>query len=464
MGVKRSGNTRHDDGAVAVIVAAALVMLMGFAAIAVDTGAAFSERRQDQSASDMAALAALQFARGSSNPATAATNGANEAIDVATASLDNPPSVAEWDACVDPTRPAEFTRVSSISPCVSFTSTLQKSRVVIPTIEVDTSFGQVLGVESIETSATAEAQADLGQPGRVMPFGLPTGSASDTEVCLRDNPNAPAPCDGPDSGNFGTVDFSIFGNPTLGTTQACNPNPQHGLATNMAVGVDHPIGTIDGQVREDPVYCPIFNSRPNHVWGRTGVGSALYGGMVGGTSHYLNGSRAGRLARGSNTIVVEAGSPSLDNTPLWGFLNGAGPTSCSGVGDTAAMAACISDYRSSGSTAAIFDLSVGEAVRFGAVPQLDAAQWLNGHKRYGIVDIVPVYIEGTFWKCTGSGSCSITHYPGDPGASSGVGDTVNGANRLNAVTAFVLDVNMLPEPLRSNFPASAEQVDYALVK
>lgn len=455
---------QSERGAVAIIVAAALVMLMGFAAIAVDTGAAFSERRQDQSASDMAALAALQFARGSSDPATAANNGANEAIAVATASLDSPPSAAEWSACTDPSRPGEFTRVSTVSPCISFTGNLQKSRVVTPTIAVGTAFGRVLGVSSIDSSALAEAQADLGQAGRVMPFGLPSGSAGDTEVCLRDSNNAPPPCDGPDQGNFGTVDFSMYGNATLGTIQACNPNPQKGLETNMVVGADHPLGTIDGQTREDGVYCPIFNSRPNHIWGRTGIGSALYPGIVGGTSEYLTSSRPGRLARGSNRVNVENGSPSLDDTPLWSFLNGSGPASCSGVTNTSQMASCISDYRSGGFSTPIFQLSIGDAVRFGAVPQLEANAWDNGHKRYGIVDIVPVYLQATYWKCTGSGTCTIIHFPGDAAASSGLGSTVNGQNRLNAITAFLLDIDMLPEPLKSNFPSSAEQVDYALVK
>ncbi len=441
-------------------------MLMGFAAFSVDVGAAMSERRQDQSGSDMAAMVAVQFARGSADPNVAANNGANQAIAVANANLDTPPVATEWDNCEDDTRPGEYTRVSGVSECVSFTDNLQKARVLIPTIEVATTFGRVLGRESIATSAFAEAQGDLGQAGRVLPFGLPAGSAGDTEVCLRDSNNVPPPCDGPDSGNFGTLDFAIYGNETVGTVEYCNNPNQNSLATNMVAGIDHPIVTVDGEVREDEKYCPIFNARPNHAEGRTGIGSALLPGIVSGTSNHLTSFRPGRLARGSNRIPVDANSPNLDDTPLWTYIapSGSKPPSCGSVSDTAGMATCIADWRSGGYTDPLFTLGISDAVRFGAVPQLTAPEWLNGKKLYGIDDVVPVYLQATFWKCSGAGTCEIVHYPGDPGASTGVGDALNGANRLDGLTAFVLELDMLPEPLRSNFPSTAEQVDYALVR
>lgn len=451
-----------ERGAVAILVAAALFVLMGFAAVTVDVGAAFSERRQDQSSADMAAMVALQFARGSADPATAADNGAMEAIAVANATLDNA-SLADWNACTDP---SPLPVVSSVSECVSFTSTLQRARVLVPTIDVATTFGRTLGVQSIATSADAEAQADIGRAGILLPFGLPGGSSGDTEVCLRTNSNTPAPCDGPDEGNFGTLDFVMYGNSTLGTQTACNPNPQHGLETNMVAGIDHPTATVDGETRTDRDYCQVFNGRPNHVEGQTGIGSALYPGMVGGSSHYLDGFRPGRLARGSNRIPVDSNSPDLDNTGLWTFIDSSTdkPSSCDGVTDTAGMATCLEDWKSGPQDQPLFRLAIADAIRFGAVPQLTAAEWGSGTQLYGIADIVPIYIQGTFWKCDGTGDCEVIHYPGDAAASEGVGNAVNGANRLNGVSAFLLDLDMLPEPLRSNFPTTAEQVDYALVK
>ena len=53
----------RERGASAVLVAASMLMLIGFAAIAVDGGIVFDDRRQQQSAADVGSLAALQFAR-----------------------------------------------------------------------------------------------------------------------------------------------------------------------------------------------------------------------------------------------------------------------------------------------------------------------------------------------------------------------------------------------------------------
>ncbi len=191
---KTSGFDRTSErGAVAILVAAALLVLMGFAALVVDVGAGFSERRQDQSAADFSSLAAVQFARGSANKQTAADNGAAEARAVAEASMDVTLTASQWSNCTDPGRPSQFTVVSTTSPCISFTANLQKSRVVIPTIDVNTTFGKALGFAKLQTSALAEAQGDLSQEGRVMPFGLPGGSAGQTEVCLRDSNSVPGP-------------------------------------------------------------------------------------------------------------------------------------------------------------------------------------------------------------------------------------------------------------------------------
>ena len=52
-----------ERGASAILVALAMMALMGFAAIAVDAGLGFGDRRQQQSAADVGALAAIQFAR-----------------------------------------------------------------------------------------------------------------------------------------------------------------------------------------------------------------------------------------------------------------------------------------------------------------------------------------------------------------------------------------------------------------
>ncbi|ACL42392.1 conserved hypothetical protein (plasmid) [Pseudarthrobacter chlorophenolicus A6] len=58
--LKRIPQNSDERGAVAVIVAFAMVGILGFAAVAIDTGALYSERAQLQSAADAAALAISQ--------------------------------------------------------------------------------------------------------------------------------------------------------------------------------------------------------------------------------------------------------------------------------------------------------------------------------------------------------------------------------------------------------------------
>ena len=49
-----------DDGYVLVITAISIVVMLGFSAVAVDLGAVYNLRRQDQSAADIGALGAAQ--------------------------------------------------------------------------------------------------------------------------------------------------------------------------------------------------------------------------------------------------------------------------------------------------------------------------------------------------------------------------------------------------------------------
>ena len=65
----------RERGATAILVALSLVLLLGFAALAVDGGAAFDDRRQQQSAADTGSLAAVQFANNRFAPMPVACTG-----------------------------------------------------------------------------------------------------------------------------------------------------------------------------------------------------------------------------------------------------------------------------------------------------------------------------------------------------------------------------------------------------
>ena len=166
-----------------VLVAFSLVLLMGMAAIAVDSGIVFNDRRQQQSAADVGALAAVQFAKTTliSGNATcnsevdedfAACRGAEEAMDVVDGTLPGRYSAADWLACVDATMPAEFTQISFISPCINYTGNLQKVRVVLPGTDVDTAFAAVIGFDTVKVGAFAEAGLDLNVSADVLPFAI----------------------------------------------------------------------------------------------------------------------------------------------------------------------------------------------------------------------------------------------------------------------------------------------------
>ena len=162
--------TENERGATIIMVAMSLVLLMGMAAVAVDSGIVFNDRRQQQSAADVGALAAIQFAKTilpSGNALCnaeagidyAACRGAEEALDVIDGTLPGRYSAADWLACTaDPTPPAEFTQVSFISPCINCTNNLQKVRVVLPGTEVDTAFAGVIGFNSVRVNAPCRSR------------------------------------------------------------------------------------------------------------------------------------------------------------------------------------------------------------------------------------------------------------------------------------------------------------------
>ncbi|MGA7272469.1 MAG: pilus assembly protein TadG-related protein, partial [Acidimicrobiia bacterium] len=203
---------RSEKGTVAIIVAASLLFMMGLAAIVVDGGQGFSERRQAQSGVDFASLAALQFASSCDTTcaiADAVDNGAAEAESVVAGNL--PGRSLDWLACDDTaTRPAEYIYVSSITDCISFTANLEKARVKLPDDQVGTSFGRVLGITSMTTGAVAEAIQKVESSASVIPLTLGGSSA---EVCLYSNqaPQNVPPCDSPDNGNFGYLDIALYG-------------------------------------------------------------------------------------------------------------------------------------------------------------------------------------------------------------------------------------------------------------
>jgi Flp pilus assembly protein TadG len=477
------GNFESERGATALLVAMSMLVLMGLAAFAVDIGLAMNERRQDQSAADVGALAALQFAQpdpgcsGASCFTQAVAKGANAAIDVANATLDDP-SLADWsDAALCGTKPTGFT-VTPVSPCVAFTNNFTRAWVKIPTIASPTYFAKLFGSDQVNVSAYAIADQDFGNPGPVLPFLLPGNAAGTDYNCLKTGPNPTwGVCeDLPAIGNFGSMDFFLYGNPDRNTTQKCSGDTNGRLVSNIARGVDHPLGlhpTGSGAGTEEPANCANLGAEPDMAQGQSGVGSSLEDGMLnGGTSYSLDGSPYDGLIEDGSGVKVRNGSAGkpevwVDDVALWNFLKGGLPMQCSGVDTPPEMDVCINWAKAN--DVEIFEDDITDSPRFGFTPQVAEPDFLTPGSFYHIIGYQPVFIDTTYFGCGATG-CDIVHTPGV--ADSGVcppasefitcGTPGTISKSLVAVTAYVLSPDILPEVAKSPAPGQAGQRQYNL--
>lgn len=138
-----------DDGATAVLVALAMTVLLGMAALVVDLGLARDARAQAQNAADAGALAAALTLAGGAEPAEA-TRTVH-----AYARTNYGVTPAEWSACQDPAPLPE-----PLSACISRDTAERVVRVVIPRRTLPTLFAGVLTDEAIRVGAAAEAEWD----------------------------------------------------------------------------------------------------------------------------------------------------------------------------------------------------------------------------------------------------------------------------------------------------------------
>lgn len=239
----------EEGGASAILVASSLLLLIGMAAIAVDLGAGFNTRRQNQTSADLGATtAAIEAA----NQTIAVT----EALEVARANLDStfgdPEWKVLWESCSDPDRPEGFYPVANVFPspgtanldCISVNVAGDMGlefRIKIPDQLTKTSFGSTLGLANLTTNAVAHSQLVFSAKGDVLPFGLLNNAATGVEQCILQPPSglASGACTGGTSGNFGTMQMPVWGNTEKGTTVNCNRSDVDNIAQNIAIGQDH---------------------------------------------------------------------------------------------------------------------------------------------------------------------------------------------------------------------------------
>lgn len=528
-----------ERGATAILVAGSLVLLMGFAAVAIDGGLALNERRQDQSAADAGALSAAISARvepvqpgcavaspSGSIEREAACNGAVVAIEVIDDNLSvdlEESDFADTTRCPDTAFPTEFHDTSANSPviprtdsnelvCIRFNRNMSKVHILLPIVEVPTTFGRILGRNSIGVSARAEVELFSGQLGSILPFAIGPSAADGPTACVFEPGSGldDGPCGGPSDGNFGYLLSYLYGSQELGTPTACGGGggftDGDRIAASIAKGSDHfflPV-SIAGGVFNDRDECPNSNQPISEVDVRTGgFSSAAEDGFFNAD---ILGTEGRLLCKGDSSLEPEWLDPpwdsdgecvdvnsqlggNVDDLPLWEFLESgitevASPGACSGVASVAQMSDCLTAWRDwidadgipdSGDeahTETLFSSEIATGTRFGWVPLLDGDPASGGSGFYEIEEFLPVYLNTTYFKCSGGGSsCEVIHTPGtgsssSTGPCSGVfeescGLESTGNKGLDGATAYVMTRDMLPQPI-ADFPNNASLLRYNL--
>jgi Flp pilus assembly protein TadG len=458
----------REGGATLVVLTLLLVVLMGFAAFGVDAAAALSQRRQNQGTVDTGALSGLQeTTRQLKNQAR--TKVETEVLRITYASLEPDMTqaqwAAEWATCTDPGKPAGFSINAPNTPCISFTSNLQRVRVRLPDIPVETGFGQVLGRDFISTSAHVEAGINSGGGGVVLPFGVPGSASGDPQLCLRlgDYPAALDPCNGPPTNLVTNLNVTYFGNLTKGTATKCSGDTLERYERNIADGLDHEVAAAENSGAApwlDQTLCSDGNFASMPYTMRTWSNSytlekrySLDDGLIDGTAGV-----PGRIQRGTNlrTISDEA----VDDTPLWSYLNADGLAFCGGVpANHDEMIMCLASW--STGDPILFTPAIADAVRLAWLPFFWDAVLGDHDTNHNIREFRPVWIQTTAWHCDVA-ACEVIHDPDEPlgGTTGGVG----GSSDVQAVTFIQLPFGTLPEEIVDIPPGALGSLSYEILE
>lgn len=484
---------RNERGTAAFLVAGAFILLLGMAALAIDLGAGWNERRQDQTASDLAAVAGgLSYGDGATIVDQVMAN-ARQNLD---ATYTNAQWTQLWQTCSDPARPAGFTPLTGASgtiDCISMNVSFLRVR--LPDQLTDTTFAKVIGMSSLTTSAdTVVTFLPQGGTG-LLPFAVRGGSGAG-ELCLDTGTGqVDPPCTGNESGSFGNIAPPLFGNPNLGTTPSCGHQTSNNnyVPESIAMGIDHLIWRFSQAKWNASGWTPSSTPNNNQVDARvnmdrctdTGgvVASAADGlpiegvyvdtgnnvkaqvteGFVTGTN-FADGLDA-RLTRSTNTRNVAGYS--LDNTPLWAHLlpideateSAAGghqlaycdPTIFAAAPNLNAkndlMRTCLEQYEADNASVQIFDDSIMDSPRFGAAPILWHDNLGSGMSYRPVQGFGIVYVAG-LWFDRPNPSGTI-FYPDDASSSA---IPINGNWEVEQVTAYLLLPEMVSEDAQNYYP------------
>jgi hypothetical protein len=225
-----------------------LSAMLGFAALVVDLANVTQVRRQAQNTADAAALAGAQDLPDA--PSVVSTVKA-----YAFSNLSIPATA--WQGCVDGAALSVHPDGANANTCISIDAAYTRVRVRLPTQPVETFFGGVFGVDSLDVRAIATAEAQLRADGRIIPAAV-TASMGTGHLCIENSGNNSA-CSSSSSGNFGSLDA-----PRLNIYQPSANEDPSSLATNYAMSLDHDVRiyasglkVCDGELRTP---CAVSNA------------------------------------------------------------------------------------------------------------------------------------------------------------------------------------------------------------
>ena len=481
--------SNRDCGASAVLVALVMLVLMGFAAVAVDIGLGFNERRLDQTGVDASALGgSLEMViTDQSNPVQAAVDHVYQMVDT---NLGRTVALQDWLNCTDLnalfyTADDPMFNTSDASPCISFSTNFNTIRVRVPDQDVDTFFGKIIGFDTIAISAAAEAQRNIDWGGGGdFPSGVFSGTQAGDVLCIKTGPGGQESCGDPTTGNFGFFRPYFYSAVDGDDSTICTTGEQpFSIPRAIADGLDHEFSghqdpSISGGIdRINGLWCQTSSTPgppfPNMVRNTSGYSNAdVTSGLI--TGGIWPGSYPGRLDRGpyqdGATTLFDV---SIDNRPLWDFIpNGTdfgvlGAPACDlakvhprFVADTTARdtafsdtVACMTEVLNTapGGPFPLFSTEILTSQRLGHAPLF----WETGFCgfascEYHIRGLIPLFIDGLWAGTSPSFNCNAdfedtgTMCIARAGLQGSMSVSAPGQQRIDSASAIALDCALMP--------------------
>lgn len=487
-----------------IIFGLTLVTLLIFAAFVVDLGQVYVERRHDQNTADASTTSgAVELL---------ISGDLQDAVDETLAKVDTDlgrtVAAAAWTACSDAAALTHTAADLSLTPataCISFSGSFARMRVRIPDQTVETSFGQIVGIDSFTSSAFAEVTiSDRG--GGALPFVVLAINGPGDQICLRTNDAPREPPDQPailpyraerelDPCNEDNFDRASGGRGTLlpYAYSDCRQRGDQTIVDAIILGVDHPLGVFPepgvtlapGESSDDlddhadarldgEDFCT--TALPNSVEVDPGLTAQLLRCAL-----VEDECSSGSASDGLPGRLNEAGTGasfngySINDTALWDYfvttLPASAPSSCT-VAQTSATEfhtrrAALIDCLSNWTTGELFVEAISEDERFAYVPRVaelglcdtqpepDEACSGKLPDHVHINNFSPIYMDGLYEHsapvCDENNPAFVPpptgpdlwaiHYPG---RGDDCGNTGGGA-KIHRISAVVLPCGALPQ-------------------